>query len=119
MQYGYWKVRIMQKHGRAPAVRQYVPAAFVTGLAVLAVAALTGNTAVRSLLWIVLASYALVLLVASVTTAARYGWDLLPILPVTFATYHFGYGVGFLIGILDFVLLKRSRPRPSMARLTR
>jgi succinoglycan biosynthesis protein ExoA len=118
-QYGYWKVRIMQKHGRTPAIRQYVPAVFVTGLVVLLLASLTGSAVARDLLALALIAYVAVLLIASVTTAARYGWDLLPILPLTFACYHVGYGVGFLSGLFDFVLLRRTQPRRSMARLTR
>ena len=118
MQFGYWKVRIMQKHGRAPAIRQYVPALFVAGLVILLLAALVSAIA-RDLLLVSLASYAVALVIASIMTAARSGWDLLPILPVTFAAYHFGYGIGFLNGLLDFVLLKRSQPRPGMAKLTR
>jgi succinoglycan biosynthesis protein ExoA len=119
MQYGYWKVRIMQKHGRAPAIRQYVPAAFVTGLVVLLLASLTGSAVARDLFALALIAYAAILLTASVTTAARHGWDLLPILPLTFACYHLGYGVGFLSGLFDFVLLRRTQPRRSMASLTR
>ena len=128
MQYGYWKVRIMQKHGRTPAVRQYVPAAFVTGLTVLVALAVVSSAVsfgspvaalAREALAVVLASYAAVLVIASVTTAARYGWDLLPVLPATFAGYHFGYGIGFLSGLYDFVLRRRIAPRRAMAELTR
>ena len=53
------------------------------------------------------------------TTAARYGWSLFAVLPLTFASYHAGYGVGFLTGIYDFLIRKRTRPRASMAELTR
>lgn len=117
-QYGYWKVRVMQKHGRTPAVRQYVPALTVVAAVALAVLAIFLAPA-RVLLSIGAAAYLLVLLVASVTTAARFGWDLLPILPVTFATYHLGYGIGFLGGVYDFVVRRRNAPRRSMAELTR
>jgi succinoglycan biosynthesis protein ExoA len=131
-QFGYWKVRITQKHGRPPALRQYVPAIFVAGLVCLVVGALAGWAAAliwpgaggaaviaRDLLFVSLGSYALVLVVASVTTAGRSGWDLLAVLPVTFASYHFGYGIGFLSGIWDFVIRKRTQARPSMSALTR
>jgi hypothetical protein len=79
------------------------------GLAVLAAA----------VLGVVVASYAAVLIIASATTAAVYGWDLLPILPATFACYHLGYGIGFLRGLVDFVLRKNAAPRASMSQLTR
>jgi glycosyltransferase involved in cell wall biosynthesis len=131
-QFGYWKVRIMQKHGRVPAPRQLVPAIFVTAMALLAVLALCAWSA--ALLWpafdqaaavtsillaVAAASYVFVVVIASVTTAARFGWDLLPLLPITFASYHFGYGIGFLDGTVDFILRKRTQPRLSMAELTR
>ena len=120
MQYGYWKVRILQKHGRAPAIRQYVPALFVAGAAVLVVAALVTRAPLAiGALAAALGSYAVLLLIASLTTAAKYGWDLLPILPVTFASYHVAYGAGFLAGLFDFVVRRRSSPRRSMAELTR
>jgi hypothetical protein len=64
-------------------------------------------------------SYLVVLMVASVTTAARDGWDLLPILPATFARYHLGYGVGFLQGLIDFVVRRRTAPSARMSQLTR
>jgi succinoglycan biosynthesis protein ExoA len=126
-QYGYWKVRIMQKHGRTPAIRQYVPAVFVAGMVALVAAAFTTAivgaqplaTITRDALLAVLASYALLLIVGSVTTAARYGWSLLPILPLTFASYHAGYGVGFLTGIYDFLIRQRTRGRAGMSELTR
>lgn len=133
-QYGYWKVRVMQKHGRTPALRHLVPAAFVLGIAVPAlVATLTGLASVvlRSaaprlvatiaviLLMAGVLSYAVMLLFASITTARRYGWDLLPILPVTFACYHVSYGIGFLQGLLDFGLRRRKPAPERMSQLTR
>ncbi len=130
-QYGYWKTKVMQKHGRAPALRHYVPAVFVLGLALPALVAALAFAG--SLLWpglqIVgllagallaagLALYAVVLAVATFSTAARHGWSLGPILPLIFASYHLGYGIGFLQGLVDFAL-PRSRPRAGMVRLTR
>jgi len=47
----------------------------------------------------------------------QYG-SLGPILPPIFASYHLGYGIGFLQGLVDFAL-PRSRPRAGMVRLTR
>ena len=66
-----------------------------------------------------LVSYLVVLAVASLTTARRAGWSLLPFLPATFACYHVSYGVGFLQGLLDFGLRRRRAPRVSMSQLTR
>lgn len=133
-QFGYFKVLVMLKHGRTPALRQYAPAALVLGLAGSAVAvvvfglaatlsanqALAAITAWAAALFAAMAlSYVAVLLIASATTSARYGWDLLPILPATFARYHFGYGIGFLQGLIDFVVRKRTAPSAAMSQLTR
>jgi cellulose synthase/poly-beta-1,6-N-acetylglucosamine synthase-like glycosyltransferase len=133
-QYGYWKVRVLLKHGRTPSLRHYVPAAFFIALvgalalslgALLVTIAWPGRTpavltaAPVVVLVAIVVSYAVVLLVASVTTAARAGFDLLPILPATFAAYHFGYGLGFVLGLFDFVVLRRQEPATSMSQLTR
>jgi glycosyltransferase involved in cell wall biosynthesis len=133
-QFGYFKVLVMLKHGRTPAVRQYAPAALVAGLlgSVAVVAVLEGASILfpsRGLVTAALAagvvygslvlSYVIVLLVASVITAAQYGWDLLPILPATFARYHVGYGIGFLQGLIDFVVRRRTAPSARMSQLTR
>ena len=72
-----------------------------------------------NVLIVAVTSYVTLIVIASFATASRYGWALLPVLPVTFAAYHFGYGIGFLNGLLDFVVLRRTQPRRSMARLTR
>jgi len=60
---------------------------------------------------VLLGAYLLPLLAASVAVAARAGWALLPALPAVFACYHFGYGLGFLFGLWDFVVCRRSAGR--------
>jgi len=55
--------------------------------------------------------YAIPLAAASVATAARAGWRLLPLFPPIFACYHFGYGFGFLFGIWDFMVRRRAAGR--------
>lgn len=127
-QYGYWKVRILLKHGRTQSLRHYIPAAFVLGMtASLLLAAGAGLLAVlgsyAAAWWVVAvavipaAAYVVVLAVASITTAARAGWELLAILPAVFATYHVAYGLGFLQGLLDLALRRRAAPR--MSQITR
>lgn len=58
------------------------------------------------------------MLAASLITAAKTDWKLLPLLPFVFPCYHFGYGVGFLRGVLDFIILRRGGNRAFTA-LTR
>ncbi len=117
VQYGYWKVRVIQKHRLPASVRHLIPGLFVLSLAVLALAAPWSLFAAWS--WIALVGvYLIFSFVVSALTAARASWGLLPVLPLVFACYHFGYGFGFLRGVWDFVILRRA-PHPSYTRLTR
>ena len=55
---------------------------------------------------------------ASVAVAAGSSWRLLPRLPAVVAAYHFGYGIGSLLGWAD-VLAGARHGRAWFARLTR
>ena len=117
LQYGYWKVAVVKKHGRPASLRHLVPGLFVLALITLPVLALF--FAGSLLVWLgLLGIYAAANLAASILTAARGGWQYLPILPVVFACYHFGYGIGFLRGVIGFVILRRA-PSAALTRLTR
>ena len=77
MQYGYWKVRVIQKHKIPASIRHLVPGCFVLSLIFLALASPWSRVALWG--WIGLAGlYLLCNLVASILTAARAGWTLLP-----------------------------------------
>jgi len=116
-QYGYWKVRVIQKHGWPASVRHLVPAAFVLTMLTLPLAALVWPWA-----WWLWGACGIVYsagnLAASVAAARRSGLTLCLVLPAVFACYHLGYGYGFLQGIWDFILLRRT-PAGAMATLTR
>ncbi|MGQ9525437.1 MAG: glycosyltransferase family 2 protein [Armatimonadota bacterium] len=111
-QYGYWKVRVIQKHRMPASWRHVVPGSFVLSLLALGVSAPFLGWA-RLGLRLLVSMYAGALLTASVITAARNGWGLLPLLPVVFACYHFAYGLGFLRGMWDFVFVRRAG-RPAL-----
>ena len=101
LQYGYWKVRVMQKHTRQMRPRQFAPPVFVGAL--LGMMLLTPiSTTARSLAIAVAGSYVGVNLVCSCLVARRRGWRLLPKLPIVFATLHVSYGIGFLLGLVKF-----------------
>jgi len=101
LQYGFYKVRVLQKHPRQMSLRQFVPPLFVLGL----LAALF-LTLITKWGWITLAlitvSYMLANLTASIITSAKKGWRHLWRLPGVFAIIHISYGAGFLAGLLKF-----------------
>lgn len=101
-QYGFWKVRVMQKHPRQMKLRQYVPPLFVIGTAGSTLLTLLFPGIGKYLLGVVLGGYAVANLVASLLTAARSGLGYLFVLPAAFATLHYSYGLGFLVGLVKF-----------------
>ena len=43
----------------------------------------------------------------SIALSARSGWKHLPLLAWTFSILHLAYGTGFLVGVGNFLLLRR------------
>jgi hypothetical protein len=99
-QYGFWKVRVLQKHPRQMRGRQFVPAAFV--FAVAAAAMLVATPLGWTPLAVLGLAYALAVAAAAVIVAGRQTRDLLPGLPLAFAILHVSYGAGFLVGLVRF-----------------
>jgi len=117
-QYGFWKVAVIRKHRLPASWRHLVPGtALLMGAALPLMSLVTvalGNTVgvVLFLIWsALLALYGLALTLASIVAARKHGWDLLPVLPLVFATYHASYGLGFLAGLTYFCTGWRSRNR--------
>jgi glycosyltransferase involved in cell wall biosynthesis len=100
-QYGFWKVRVLQKHPRQMRLSQFAPPSFVAAL--LGFTLLAPFTGLGRLsLVLVAGSYILANLAASVWTAQKNGWRHLLLLPAAFATIHLSYGLGFLTGLVRF-----------------
>jgi succinoglycan biosynthesis protein ExoA len=100
-QYGYWKVRVFQKHPRQMRPRQFIPPAFAAGLIGSAALALFAPMG-KLFLVLFFGAYVLANLAASALTAARRGWRHLTLLPVIYTLLHFSYGLGFLVGLVRF-----------------
>src|SRR5262249_49781926 len=107
-QYGFWKVRVIQKHGRPASWRHLVPGAFVAALALGPVALLV--TGLGTPLALLAAAYAVFVGAASVRLAGRRGLVLLPRIAAALVTLHVAYGVGFWQGLATFGV-----PRPGLA----
>lgn len=108
-QYGYWKVRVMQKHALQMSARHFVTPIFALTLITTAVLA-PFNSIMRSLFWATFSSYAIANLAASLIAAKAKGWPHVKKLPLTFAILHLGYGIGFLKGVVWFILISRLAP---------
>ena len=100
-QYGYWKVRVMQKHPRQMQARQFVPPLFVVALSLLLLTTPFLGVS-RFLLAGSLLAYVILNFAASVLAARIKQWQLLPLLPIAFTIIHLAYGSGFMVGLLKF-----------------
>jgi|SRR5579872_94936 len=127
MQYGFWKVLVIRKHRVPGSWRHLVPGAFglsnLVALLLCAVAIVAHRfdyLALTALAWgLGLALYAVACVVASVFARKRYGWSVLPLLPLAFATFHLSYGFGFLFGVAFWSRNKSGQGRPAFTRLSR
>jgi hypothetical protein len=93
-QYGYFKPLTVLKLGGVMTSRQLVPALFVLSLIVTAPV------------------YALLDLTVSACLCVRERQWLLPHLMAAFFIIHFSYGLGYLKGIWDFMVLKQHSRSP-------
>jgi GT2 family glycosyltransferase len=100
-QYGFWKVRVLQKHPRQMSLRQFVPLAFVVALILTFLLSLMFPWGWKALLAL-LAVYLLANLSASIMAASGQGFKKLILLPLAFAIIHLSYGLGFLGGLFKF-----------------
>lgn len=99
-QYGFFKVRVMQKHVLQMQLRQFVPPAFVLFLLAGPLLAAV-NVGVFQAWLAVLAIYGLATLAAA-AAARRHGVPKPWLLPLAFAILHVSYGLGFLVGLIRF-----------------
>lgn len=103
LEYGLWKIKVIKKHRRPASWRHLVPALFVLALFLsIALSMITGS-------WVwaagIAGPYVLASLSASLCHLVRKEWKYTAVLPLAFATMHVAYGIGFLFGIVHFVLL--------------
>jgi succinoglycan biosynthesis protein ExoA len=117
LQYGYWKPFVMKKHGQAASVRHLVPGMFVLVLALSMLLMLLGGPT-----WPAIALVSVYVLGVLAMTAAVAGSQsprlaVLVRVPDVIVAYHFGYGIGSLIGWCD--VLRGEVGRERFAKLTR
>ncbi len=116
LQYGFWKVAVIRKHRVPASWRHIVPGAFILVLGGL-IAAVPLHSGAALLLIGAISAYLAAVLAASVWTASRKGWDLLPILVLVFPAFHFGYGIGFVAGLLRWRALTKGNMFHSLTRV--
>lgn len=117
MQYGYWKVRVIQKHKVPASIRHIIPAGFIASLFICGFMSYFFKVALYVLIGLI-GLYLIINMIAMLLSCKnkekiRY----MPLLPIVFSMYHLGYGYGFLRGVIDFMLFKKVNK--SFLKLTR
>ncbi len=100
-QYGYWKVRVMQKHTRQMRPRQFVPLILVVALLIPLLLSPFFSLA-RWAFALIAGAYILANLAATAKTIKGSNWRMMPLLSICFATLHISYGLGFLVALAKF-----------------
>lgn len=118
-QYGFWRIRTLQKHKRPANFRQLVPLLFVLLLFLTGLAGFLWKP-----LWILLVIeaglYLLALLTGALDVGCKSGWRYAPVAPLIFGILHFGYGLGSLWGGVRFCILDgRGMKKPEEMRMSR
>jgi succinoglycan biosynthesis protein ExoA len=111
LQYGFWKVAVIRKHRSLEAWRHLLPALLVSSILIWMVAfALAaalrlhqGAVATGAALETELSVYFLACVAAAGRLARTVDLRVLLLVPGVMAVYHFAYGLGFLLGVLNRV----------------
>jgi glycosyltransferase involved in cell wall biosynthesis len=102
-QYGYWKVFVNVKHQTVTTVRQLVPAMFVLFI----IGSLIVTNLFSGLYPFVLSIYCIYFLLALIAAFRIVSSTKnVPQVIVSFLILHVSYGIGYLEGIVNFILLK-------------
>jgi glycosyltransferase involved in cell wall biosynthesis len=122
-QYGFWRLRTIQKRKRPAHLRQILPILFVAAwfpLALLAVAGAIWWWPLALPLAVYGGGYLLGLIGNVFWVARRFGWRVALLTPLACATIHFGYGWGGLVGVVHWGLFKgRFVPKPEAHSMSR
>ena len=113
-QYGYFKPLAVRTIGAVMTVRQLVPSAFVISLIV--TASLAPWSHIMAILFTaILGSYMAITLFMSIRAAFSKGVSCGLWLAIVFPILHISYGIGYLKGALDFLVLRKTETRDSFA----
>ena len=97
--YGYFKVRVIQKRREVISIRHIIPTAFILSLILSFISGFLLNQ-----FWIkyfVILIYLILNIFSSIFLSPEV--LLIPFVSISFCTLHFGYGLGFLWGMFRFI----------------
>jgi len=117
-QYGFWKVRVIQKHKRPASIRHLIPLMFVLFLTFGGILSIFSNF-IKNVYFLILGLYLLLDLLFSAKISIKKNMKYLGYLIITFPILHISYGLGFILGIFNFYILKSSKIEERNKRISR
>lgn len=114
-QYGYWRIKFIQKHKQPASLRQIIPILFILAFMILGIGSIFNNLLFNILIIFLLIYLSIILMASSLAMDGKIKY--FPILPIIFFCYHFGYGLGMIQGFFDFIIFHQSNTK--MSNLTR
>ncbi len=117
MQFGYWKIQVVNRHPLQFKARHLIPPLFILALAFLAFASPFVPAASLGVA-VVLGLYGAFVAAGTLKIALDKGLKVGTPIPLVLPCYHFGYGYGMLRGLWDHSM-GRDGASASFARLTR
>ncbi|MEI8372063.1 MAG: glycosyltransferase family 2 protein [Planctomycetota bacterium] len=124
-QYGYFKPLVVRKVGGVMTLRQLAPPLLVLSLIITALGGLLcidfpGNQDALIAFTLIPGGYLLVIGATAAWAARKYGFAVAATLFAVFSILHISYGLGYLRGVVEFLVLRRNRKGDAKAvRMTR
>jgi len=115
MQYGYWKVAVIEKHAQQASFRHLLPALFVTALLGLSVVAPFNEYAFAGLL-MYLVSYLVAVGLEVFQLTRKDDLRLWPGVVAAIVLIHVSFGIGFLINLITKTLHRKLKYFESLSR---
>ncbi len=108
--YGYYKPLVNKKLGAPATMRQLVPLVFVLSLLAFVILSIFNEQYVWFLIFIS-GLYLLVNMFMSIIIAFKNKLAMILVLPIVFSCIHLSYGFGYLVGIVNFMVLYTSKSK--------
>lgn len=116
-QYGFWKVRVIQKLGKTPAIRHIVPMSFVLANTFGPILGIF-ITPILYLWMLQIGLYFILDFILSLKLSNK-KWDLFKYIFLVFPILHIAYGIGFIEGIFSFCIFKSKNNVKKNSEITR
>ena len=117
-QYGFWKVRVIQKHKKPASIRHLIPLMFVLFLLFGGIASIFYKF-IRVGYLLTILFYLILDAVFSMKISKKKSFKHFKYTFITFPILHISYGIGFILGLFNFYIFKSKRIEENNKKISR